>query len=86
MESWKAREARTDRRFALIAQVLANLHRGPEDEAFDITDFMPLTQQDRDAADRAKTARTAERIVAALNESEPMYQKMRAEMKAGQNG
>src|SRR5690606_5246774 len=41
VEAWRRREEREDRRFALIACVLANIHRDPEQDPFELKDFMP---------------------------------------------
>jgi hypothetical protein len=39
--AWERRERRTDQRFALIACILANIHRGSDQDPFEIEDFMP---------------------------------------------
>lgn len=51
VKAWERREAREDRRFALIACVMANIHRDPEGDPFELRDFMP-TRQTADDVER----------------------------------
>ena len=51
-----------DQRFALIACVLANIHRGEDQEPFDPRDFMPLTEKEREQLEADKIRQNHERI------------------------
>jgi hypothetical protein len=64
--AWQARERRWDQRFALIACVIANVNRGADDEPFDIRDFMPLTENEREELEREKNRVSQQRMAAAL--------------------
>jgi hypothetical protein len=46
MEAWKSRETRENRRVALIACLLANIHRSEDQEPFEMEDFMPQTKEE----------------------------------------
>lgn len=64
MRAWEKREERTDRRFALIACVLANIHRGSDSEPYDVRDFVPMNAEQR-AAHEAEKQRAAHKALAA---------------------
>ena len=50
----------------MIACVLANINRAPDSEAFDIRDFMPLTQKDREKLEAEKIRGSQVKFAAAF--------------------
>lgn len=66
MDAWSRREARSDRRFALIACVLANIHRSPDDDPIDIREFMPMSDEERRKFDAEKAKASQQRFAAAV--------------------
>lgn len=70
VRAWERREACMDRRFALIACVLANIHRAPTQRAYQLNDFMPAPAKtaEQSAKDKAADQQLAQRQMAsALN-------------------
>lgn len=67
MDAWRNRERRHDARFALVCAVLANIHRGPDDDPLEVGDFMPMSKAEREQREEEKVRRDHERLAKHLS-------------------
>lgn len=65
VDAWTKRERRIDQRFAMLSCLLANIHRGPDDEPFEIQDFMPMTPDEREKFEARKRKASQQRFATA---------------------
>ncbi len=54
--AWSRKQEREDRRFALIACILANTNRKPDSPPFELADFMPMTKEQATERQRKREA------------------------------
>jgi hypothetical protein len=62
-QTWRRREQRADRRAAVTAMVLANIHRGKQTPAYRLEDFL-VHQWETPEAPEAPAQRTPEQEIA----------------------
>lgn len=63
---WHRRERRQDQRFALLACILANANGGDDGEPFEIRDFLPMNDDEREALEKEKVKKSQQRLAAHL--------------------
>jgi len=67
VEGWKRREARADRRAALVAYTIAAVNRTEDSEPFDLRDFMPMTEAEAKSLEAERRAQGQRAFSAAMS-------------------